>query len=285
MTHEQFTTLVANIRADGHLTSVPLVWRVPTPAPEDTPDGWEGHLVVLSGNHRVRAAIEAGLTEIGWLQVDDPLPEQRALALQLSHNAITGQDDPATLRRLYERLEEVDWRHYSGLDDKALDLLDKVDVSSLAEANLDFGTVQLVFLPPELEQARAALVEARKAVTADERWLLAESQFHPTLEALALVHASYGLANVATAFSVFLAVFNRHLTDLADGWFDPESDTVIRQQGAAPFETLFGRSNMPADAAGVVRQALDRMVGRGDIPHDQRWRALEIMAAEYLAGP
>ncbi|MEV6420622.1 hypothetical protein [Streptomyces sp. NPDC051662] len=32
-------------------------------------------------------------------------------------------------------------RQYTGLDDKALDLLEKVDVASLGEANLDFASV------------------------------------------------------------------------------------------------------------------------------------------------
>jgi ParB-like chromosome segregation protein Spo0J len=46
----QFKRLVENIRRDGVLTQLPLVYR--------------GR--ILSGNHRVRAAIEAGLTEIEW---------------------------------------------------------------------------------------------------------------------------------------------------------------------------------------------------------------------------
>ncbi|MDF3142048.1 MULTISPECIES: hypothetical protein [unclassified Streptomyces] len=46
----------------------------------------------------------------------------------LSRNAIAGKDDPAILKELYDELESVEWRQYTGLDDKALDLLKKVDV-------------------------------------------------------------------------------------------------------------------------------------------------------------
>ncbi|MBI0379164.1 ParB N-terminal domain-containing protein, partial [Streptomyces albiflaviniger] len=115
--HEQFRQLVANIQRDGHLTSTPLVWN----------DAESGRLIVLSGNHRTLAAIEAGLEQIWWMQIDQPLPRQRQIALQLSHNAIAGQDDPAILKELYEELESVEWRQYTGLDDKTLDLLEKVD--------------------------------------------------------------------------------------------------------------------------------------------------------------
>jgi hypothetical protein len=120
MRHEQFQRLVANIREDGHLTSTPLVWH----------DADSGRRIVLSGNHPTKAAIEAGLSTIFWLEVTDPLPRQKQIALQLSHNAITGEDDPATVKALYEELEDVSMRLYSGLDDKTLDLLDEVSVPS-----------------------------------------------------------------------------------------------------------------------------------------------------------
>jgi hypothetical protein len=46
MRHETYAQLVANIRRDGKLTSVPFAFR----------DGEK--YTVLSGNHRVRAAID-----------------------------------------------------------------------------------------------------------------------------------------------------------------------------------------------------------------------------------
>jgi ParB/Sulfiredoxin domain len=159
MRKEQYDRLVANIRRDGCLTSVPLVWH----------DTAEQRLVVLSGNHRVQAAIDADLDEIPVMVVDEPLSRERQIALQLSHNAIAGEDDPATLKQLYDELDDVDWRTYSGLDDKQLGLLAEVNLEGLSEANLDFATIQLVFLPAELEAAKAALDEACALVQADER--------------------------------------------------------------------------------------------------------------------
>ncbi|MDI3421763.1 hypothetical protein [Streptomyces luteolus] len=112
-------------------------------------------------NHRTKAAIDADLQRIWWMEITKPLPLQRQIALQLSHNAITGEDDPATLKALYDELEDVSMRLYSGLDDKTLELLDEVSVPSLAEANLDFATVQIVFLPDEKEAAEQALEAAK----------------------------------------------------------------------------------------------------------------------------
>ncbi|MGW3031215.1 ParB/Srx family N-terminal domain-containing protein [Streptomyces sp. NPDC001178] len=267
--HEQFRQLVANIRRDGHLTSTPLVWN----------DVQSGRLIVLSGNHRTLAAIEAGLPTIWWMQIDEPLPRQRQIALQLSHNAIAGQDDPAILKELYDELESVEWRQYTGLDDKTLDLLEKVDVASLGEANLDFASVQLMFLPDELERAQAAFDAARSTATADQRWVAALEQYEAVLDALETSRAAYKIGNSATALGVILAVFERHLGELAEGWFDTASGKATRS-GTAPLETVFGVREVPVETAAVVRAAIDRLVQDGSVPAQEPWRALEVMAAQ-----
>ncbi|MFI1733988.1 ParB/Srx family N-terminal domain-containing protein [Streptomyces acidicola] len=273
MRHEQFQRLVANIREDGHLTSTPLVWN----------DAASGRRIVLSGNHRTKAAIEAGVTTIFWLEIADPLPRQKQIALQLSHNAIAGEDDPATLKALYEELEDVSMRLYSGLDDKTLDLLDEVVVPSLAEANLDFATVQIVFLPDEKDAAEKALEAARKAAAADARWLARIEQYESVLDTLDTTKGAHNIGNVAAAFAIILAIVERHLGELAQGWYDPDEQTAKRR-GTAPIETVLATRTMPADAAAIVQQAIDRMERDGHIEARQRWRALELWAADYLAG-
>ena len=270
MPHEQFRQLVTNIKADGCLTSTPLVWN----------DAESGRRIVLSGNHRTMAAIEVGLTRIGWLEVTDPLPRQRQIALQLSHNSIAGQDDPAILKELYEELEAVEWRQYSGLDDKTLELLEKVDVSSLGEANLDFSSVQVVFLPDELERAEAAVDQAKALGAADRRWALGLSQYEPVLDALESSRAAYNIGNSATAFGVILGVFEAHLAELADGWY---ADGQATRKGAAPVETLLGTRTLPTPLAAQVKQVIDQLVRDGRVPADEPWQALAVMA-DAVAG-
>ncbi|MFF4752504.1 ParB N-terminal domain-containing protein [Streptomyces sp. NPDC002514] len=269
--HEQFRQLVANIKRDGHLTSTPLVWN----------DTGSGRLIVLSGNHRTLAAIEAGLCSIWWMQIDEPLPRQRQIALQLSHNAIAGQDDPAILKELYDELESVEWRQYTGLDDKTLDLLEKVDVASLGEANLDFASVQLMFLPDELERAQAAFDAARSTAAADQRWVAGLEQYESVLDALETSRAAYKIGNSATALGVILSVFERHLGELAEGWFDAAAGEATRV-GMAPLETVFGVREIPVETAAAVRAAIDRMVQNGTVAVDERWRALEALARETV---
>jgi ParB-like nuclease family protein len=269
--HEQFRQLVANIKGDGHLTSTPLVWN----------DTDSGRLIVLSGNHRTLAAIEAGLPQIWWMQIDEPLPRQRQIALQLSHNAIAGQDDPAILKELYDELESVEWRQYTGLDDKTLDLLEKVDVASLGEANLDFASVQMMFLPDELERARAAFDAARSLASADQRWVAGLEQYEPVLDALETSRAAYKIGNSATALGVILSVFERHLGELAEGWFNAASGEPTRN-GVAPLETVFGVREIPVETAATIRAVIDRLVEQGTVPEGEPWRSLDVLAREIV---
>ncbi len=91
MTPQEFSQLVANIKQDGKLMGVPVVYR--------------GE--VLSGNHRVRAAIKAGIEEADVLDILTELTEERRLAIQLSQNAINGKDDPNILAQLYTSLNSL----------------------------------------------------------------------------------------------------------------------------------------------------------------------------------
>jgi hypothetical protein len=141
----QFRQLVENLKLDGALTSTPLVYQ--------------GR--VLSGNHRVEAAIEAGIEEADIIEVLTPLDDKRQVALQLSHNAIVGQDDPGMLAELYRDLD-IEWKQYSGLTDAALNDLHELDVNALALGQPEYQELVLLFLPEE----QGAFLRALKGIEA-----------------------------------------------------------------------------------------------------------------------
>jgi hypothetical protein len=272
MKHEQYQQLVRNVRRDGDLTSVPLCWIMP-----------DGRLEVLSGNHRTLAAIDADLAEIDVKVLLDPIPDKQRIAIQISHNSIEGEDDPATLKQLYDSLDDIDLRAYSGVDDRTLDLLQQVDVGSLADVNLDYSTVQIVFLPPELMTVKEVLDDAKKSAPADERWVATLSQHTRLLDALGEARDSFNIGNIATAFAIILGIYEQHRDDLREGYIGPDGEAT--HKGWAPLTTLLGRGTIPAAAAAVVNRAIQAMVGREEIPADKPWQALEYWAADYLAGP
>lgn len=255
MRHEQYQNLVSNVKKDGALESTPLL-AYASEASATMTDDEPGKFIVVSGNHRTRAAIDAELADIVALAYDRVLPHNEFVAKQLAHNAITGEDDPATLKALYDSISDVDLRQYAGLDDATLGLLAKVEAGSLSEANLSFQTVNIVFLPDELESARTAWQQARALASGDEVWLARWRDYDLFLDSLELSGATHNIKNVATQLAVVLAIFGRNVGELRDGWLTEEGE--VRHTGRVPFHAIFGVSGIPSRDAAVVHRAIER---------------------------
>jgi len=204
MTHEQYHRLVENIRNDGVLTSVPFACK-------DESGSW----IVLSGNHRVRAAIDAGLDQIDVMVTDEVLPEAKRIALQLAHNAIAGQDDPVVLAQLWDRIDSVDLRAYTSLDDAALALMENVQVASISELGIEHRTVVMLFLPHEVDDVKRVFDNAMDMIRADEVWLADRREFNRLLDALGMVEKVADVHNRAATLRVMLDVFEQYAQNWA----------------------------------------------------------------------
>ena len=138
---ETFRQLRDNIAADKRLSSVPLCYRH-----ED------GKLEVLSGNHRVQASIEAGLPHIIVLVITETLDKSRRIAIQLSHNALVGQDDQSILANLWAQVESVQDKLYSGLDSEMLKELEDVPLVNFTTPQVPAHMVTFMFTDGEQAQ-------------------------------------------------------------------------------------------------------------------------------------
>jgi ASC-1-like (ASCH) protein len=129
-------TLVRNLKRDGRLESVPLLFR-----------NADGQLEILSGHHRIEAAKRAGIEKI-LVMVTTVRSDQEAVAKQLSHNAIVGKDDAFTLQKLYDLIGEVDLKVYSGLTDSLKD----IGIESVSFAPKLFAEFSLFMADGEIEK-------------------------------------------------------------------------------------------------------------------------------------
>ncbi|MEW6555097.1 MAG: ParB N-terminal domain-containing protein [Actinomycetota bacterium] len=265
MRHEEFMRLVDNVKRDGKLTSTPFCCEE------------EGRLLVLSGNHRVKAAIAAGLSEIDVMVTSDPLTQAQRYAIQLSHNAIVGKDDPAILKEIYDAIDDAEWKEYTGLDDATLELLEKVEAMAMSEANLDYRLISISFLPHELERVREVIDEVRKEAPGKEVWLARADAYDRLLDDLEAAGSAHGIKNTATSLDIILDVFEAHQDDLAEGWVEEDKNRWV------PLVSIFGNDKVPVEAAKVLKQALDRAVGQGIVGPRNLWQLLEYMAADFLA--
>lgn len=269
MRHEEYQRLIANIKRDGQLTSAPFACK----------DG-DGYLV-LSGNHRTQAAIAAGLETIPCIVTDDELTEDQKISIQLSHNALAGKDDPYVLKELYDKILDLDWKEYSGLDDKTLELLDKMSAQSLSEINLQYLTLNMVFLPDDLAEAQKVIDSAKKsAKNADATWLAKKSQYDDWLDAQEDVQSCYGIKNVATAVDLILKIFKRNVTQLQEAFEEPGEDS----KKWVPIETVIGRNKIPAKLAKKLAKTVQKIQGAKKLKDMDLWQALDVLAEKYLSG-
>ncbi|MBE3123233.1 MAG: ParB N-terminal domain-containing protein [Acidobacteria bacterium] len=212
MPAEQYRRLVENIKRDGALTSVPFAIRHPATPGSAVASG--DRYRILSGNHRVQAAKDAGLTEIMVLYTDQELTRQQQVAIQLSHNAIAGQDDLAILRELYDEINDVVLKEYSGLDDVTLGRMEPPNLDPLSEKGLEYRIVSIAFLPDEAERAEALFAKVLEQALGDRTWVNRRADYDRMLDLLTVAKTQAGVKNTATAFGLLLDLAENHLDEI-----------------------------------------------------------------------
>lgn len=147
MEKRSFDQLTDNIRGDGFLASVPLCVEE------------EGSLLVLSGNHRVKASIEAGIELILVIVDKRSMSHSQKVAIQLSHNAIAGQDDEAILASLWGEIDNINAKLYAGLDSKMIEKLENEKYMAFNPAQIPTKQMVFWFIPGEIEKIEAIFEE------------------------------------------------------------------------------------------------------------------------------
>lgn len=269
MPAEQFHNLVGNIKRDDGLSSVPFCCI------ED-----DGRYLVLSGNHRVMAAVEAGIEEILIMYTEKKLTKSEKLAIQLSHNSIVGEDDKAILKELWDEINDVDMKEYSGLDDKLLEELEKIQMPAIKDVGLEYSNMSFLFFPEEFDYASGQVEEAIKMSAGDKTYIARDKEFDRLIKHLHTIKLSHCIENAATGLMVILDVFERHQEDLVEGW----QDRAFSKGELLPAAAIFGDDFIPAEDADVVQKALRLMVDRGELKNDEKHKAIGIWAKEYLDG-
>ncbi len=180
-----FDKLTRGIEQWG-LQSLPFCWF----------DGSDFH--VLSGNHRVMAAREAGKKEILILFTDEKLEDGERVAIQLAHNRICGEDDPQLLNELWAGIGQIPLKELTGFDDEYFKKLGPLEMSTIKGSPLVMKKVSIVFFKEDMEriaQARELIEKERD----DELWVARFADFNLFLEAVLSVKESKNIINTALA--------------------------------------------------------------------------------------
>lgn len=192
MKSETFKNLVENIRQDGNLSSVPFCYR----------DG-KGVFHVLSGNHRVQAAIQAEIDNVLIFYRSD-LTGDKQTAIQLSHNAIEGEDDLSILKELWESIEDLDLKIYAGLDSDLIESLDKIQFQGFSEQRIDYKSVSFLFLPEEIEKAQEVFDKIHVLFGKEDLYIFSLKKWAKFFELISEIKATCNIKNSAAAFIYLL---------------------------------------------------------------------------------
>jgi hypothetical protein len=171
-------------------------------------------MTVLSGNHRVMAAREAGLPQIVVLYLDKPLSKGVKIAKQISHNAIVGKDDPVILKDLWGELDDIALRMYAGLDSETLKEIEKLEFTSISESHMDFKAVTLAFLPEEAEALKEAVAYADMIFAGEEAYLLSRKHFDLVFNMVADIKEKFNIVNNPTAIVKIMELARERLDEL-----------------------------------------------------------------------
>ena len=63
----------------------------------------------------------------------------------LSHNALIGQDDLSVLKEIYDSIQSIDLKQYSGIDEKVLEEFESMQLQPINEADIEFNEIRYFF--------------------------------------------------------------------------------------------------------------------------------------------
>jgi len=200
----QFDRLVQNVLIDGKLTSTVLCFKTE-----------KGDLEILSGHHRCAAAIKAGLDEIDVEVILTQLSDERKVAIQLSHNSITGQDNPSILTKMYENLD-LSAKKFSGLTDESLGNFGKLSLEGLGAATIRYEQLLFLFLPEDLELFEETLKQFEKRAQAPHIHIAPMEAFEAFFDAVVRTKNEQSVFNSAVALTVMAQLAMERLDQLEE---------------------------------------------------------------------
>lgn len=267
---EKYQQLSDNISEDGGLTSIPLVAITES-----------GKYEILSGNHRVKAAHQSGQEHILVLCIDEVLPREKKIAIQLSHNALEGKDDPQILKSLYEELVLLDMKKYSGVDEEIFAELEKLKTLSMTGDALKFKAITLMFLPNEIDRIKDVFDKIKEQVASTGAWLVHEEDYDRYLDAMEITKSTYDVKNTALAFTIILDNFEKTF-DMMNGISTRVADEEAKKRKkTVPLIPIFDTYNIPFDLALKLNKVMEDAISSASIKKGEKYKMLELFIDAY----
>ena len=193
MTKEQFNQLQSNLMNDGILESVPLVHRLS-----------DGDYEIISGHHRIEAAAKAELKSILVMVIPEELDLSEKRSRQISHNAISGQDDMQTLSAMWHEVTKLSDKLYSGLDSETIGVLEKIKFEGLNAYAIRTEFISFWFLPEEVTDFEELLAHYTAIAGSKKVYLAPLEKYDTLMRGLIQAKKLSNVRNTAVAFGLLV---------------------------------------------------------------------------------
>ncbi len=262
MKKEMQDQLTMNIKNRGQLESLPFLAEV------------NGVLEIVSGHHRIKSARAAGMKIFIAIIDVSGLSRSKIAAKQLAHNAISGFDDQSTLREIVKMLNDVDDMMESFVGKDILEEpLAQYDKLLSPAVQFDFKNITFTFLPHQVKDMDV-LLKALSSSAPDIIGVASYDECQKFIEALSKYQKFSDIRNVGAAVHSMIETVVEKMDDA--GFDDTDDWTYLTK--------IFGSNAIPAESAEVIKKALKKAEKEGSITSKNRWRLIEILATDYLAG-
>ena len=206
MTGEDFAQLCDNIEKAG-LSSVPCCYKRSN-----------GRFVMVSGHHRLRACKKVGFKRIGILYVtEEELMQDEAIATQLSHNSLHGEDNQSILKILYSKIQSVDFKQFAHVN---VDEIPPVSTEGISVFALKENFVFTVVLYPDsFENLDELFGDIRDQVSKSDALILANEKENERLllKLQTEIGKQYDIKSPSISFAKLLELASERLTEIKEG--------------------------------------------------------------------
>ena len=254
MSPEMFVRLTTTIQGDNRLESLPFCAL--------TEKGAE----VVSGHHRVRAAIAAGLTELYVLVDSTGLNRDQISSKQLAHNSIQGEDDTSLLHQIYSSIKDAEARLEAFVNLKPDDL-PQIKTHDI-DLTLDYKSVLVIFLSDAKDRFDKIAQEVSQKV--DGAYIADLERFDQFKTSMLRIGAEYDIRSIGTILAKMCDIVAEHLGE----------ETLDMEK--VSLRDILKTAYVPTDAAKRLEQLVEKVRKQKHISSHNSYEALDIVISEYL---
>lgn len=201
MDKDMLDKLVSNVSEDGFLSQLPFGMKQA-----------DGKYLIMSGNHRLKASIKAKLEYILILYIDE-VSKDKQIAYQLSHNALVGKDDMQMLKEIYQEIESIEGKEFSGMNGIQFVDIDKLQVSTISDGDIELTEMKFLFVESKKNIVENVISELNKQKI-DEKTSIVVGSFEEFIKTMTEVKKAFNIKSNTVAFGRMVDICREKLEEI-----------------------------------------------------------------------